>query len=149
MQMDSNQAFATARATSDDHVRDNVRAWLTETFNAVFLLTSDVERAESVALGALASVPLGEITVEALHLAAARIALSGPVPESAPTLAVGLPEELERVRVLPLKPRQCFVLTILMGLGPARCAELLHLPLHETCAHLLAALTELEKAEER
>ncbi len=118
---------------------------LNQAFRAAFLLTGSSEAAEASVLDAIASLDPDRISSD--HL------LSGTINSAVRGRATQLdhfveadsayPVELRRILLLAPKPRQCFVLRVLLGLAVETCSDILGLSTREIENGLRTAMLEL------
>jgi hypothetical protein len=118
-------------------------------FVVAHLLTGSTGRAESAVLEAIGSwrpESEGQQALLSHVLHAALRTTGGKQPDVA---ASCLPAQLEAIVNLPLRPRQCLVLRILIGLPRQVCAELLRLRSQRVDEYTRAAFKCLPSAGER
>jgi len=126
-------------ATGDEHKA------LDEAFRAAFMLTGNVEIAETAVLDGIAALELIHAADEALIFESVKSAVQRRTSfryQRARTFA-HLPIELRRLFLLAPISRDCFVLRVLVGLPSAACAAVLRVPVYEIDAALFAALQDL------
>jgi hypothetical protein len=120
-------------------------------FVAAYLLTADVTRAESAVLKSIglmnAATPSGEELFQgAVNAATERDESTARCTEEPEPAFSKLPSELQRVLQLAHRPRQCFVLRMLIGLSRDVCASLLNFSTREVDRWTSAAMVELAGA---
>jgi hypothetical protein len=123
---------------------------LPNAFCIALLLTGNVEAAEAAVLDGIAVLEFDRISGDSLLLATAKSAICRRVqiPEQSQRLSI-LPLELRRLFLLAPNYRDCFVLRVLIGLSPELCSGILHLSIHEVENAFYSALQELPCIETR
>ncbi len=120
-------------------------------FLAAFLLTANMELAETAVAESIQALDPSDLTSEALDVLAMRIAkqLHDEMPEPGDNISTQLlqrlPVELHNVLRLPTMLRQCFVLRVLHGLRPELCASLLGISLPQLGIRTGDAAVELAR----
>jgi hypothetical protein len=114
-----------------------------------FLLTGGTKPAEAAVLDGIAELVLDQLSGSNLIREIAKVAVQrrADLEDQSDPLFSMLPLELRRLFLLVPKNRECFVLSVLIGLTPEVCAEMLHVPICEVDDALYTALQELPRGE--
>lgn len=117
---------------------------LDQAFFTALLLAGSVERAEAAVLTGIAALN-DDFQPDRLVLETVRASMRAPsfASEQREDMRPNLPREIERVLALPVQPRCCLVLRVLVNLTPAVCSEILNLDVHIIEEFTLAGLREL------
>jgi hypothetical protein len=122
---------------------------LNDAFRAAFLLTGSSEAAETAVLDAIASLDPDRISSDHLLSGTIKLAVRRRATQLDHYVEAGsaYPVELRRVLLLAPKPRQCFVVRVLLGLGVETSSDILGLTTCEVENGLRIAMVELPYVE--
>jgi hypothetical protein len=114
-------------------------------FRAAFLLTGTADLAEDAVLEGIAGLESADDVEKALVAKTIEsvIRQRPDFPNQLEHALMILPDELQRLVLLAPVSRDCFLLRILFGITPAKCAATLNLTIEEFEESLCAALQQL------
>lgn len=123
---------------------------LCKAFTVAFLISGDMETAESVVADAIESLAAEDLTSDALLICASTLSIQRAARVADPSTENNgcerffpLPPELQNVLDLPCLPRCCFVLRFLLGLSINTSACVLQLEPHQVIDYSCAAVSIL------